>query len=223
MLTLLVFQFLTPRPRPNGEHRQDCQRRESEFRIAQRRPSQGCQHRIRAHRYQELIHHYCPERALPLPTSLRSVKATARKTGAQGRIRTSVARKERQIYSLLPLTTRPPVHSHPIKRNPGARWGPRFDRAFALKRRSFESRIAEARNRLVLLSKNVNSQIGSSGKTRQQPRDQTSARLTNGEAAAGFSSLGELRVSFGLLLLRLAARSKVPILELAKGFEPPTL
>src|SRR6185437_6308824 len=31
-------------------------------------------------------------------------------SGAQGRIRTSVARKERQIYSLLPLTTRPPVH-----------------------------------------------------------------------------------------------------------------
>ncbi len=34
--------------------------------------------------------------------------------GAQGRIRTSVARKERQIYSLLPLTTRPPV---PIRRS----------------------------------------------------------------------------------------------------------
>src|SRR4029077_14417609 len=33
------------------------------------------------------------------------------KTGAQGRIRTSVARKERQIYSLLPLTTRPPVQT----------------------------------------------------------------------------------------------------------------
>ncbi len=32
-------------------------------------------------------------------------------SGAQGRIRTSVARKERQIYSLLPLTTRPPVHN----------------------------------------------------------------------------------------------------------------
>ena len=29
----------------------------------------------------------------------------------QGRIRTSVARKERQIYSLLPLTTRPPVRA----------------------------------------------------------------------------------------------------------------
>jgi hypothetical protein len=36
-----------------------------------------------------------------------------RKAGAQGRIRTSVARKERQIYSLLPLTTRPPVHIPP--------------------------------------------------------------------------------------------------------------
>ena len=37
--------------------------------------------------------------------------------GAQGRIRTSVARKERQIYSLLPLTTRPPVHE-PIPGQP---------------------------------------------------------------------------------------------------------
>ena len=35
------------------------------------------------------------------------------KPGAQGRIRTSVARKERQIYSLLPLTARPPVPIHP--------------------------------------------------------------------------------------------------------------
>ena len=34
---------------------------------------------------------------------------TAKTNGGQGRIRTSVARKERQIYSLLPLTTRPPV------------------------------------------------------------------------------------------------------------------
>ena len=32
------------------------------------------------------------------------------KTGGQGRIRTSVARKGRQVYSLLPLATRPPVH-----------------------------------------------------------------------------------------------------------------
>ncbi len=31
--------------------------------------------------------------------------------GGQGRIRTPVARKERQVYSLLPLTARPPVRS----------------------------------------------------------------------------------------------------------------
>ena len=37
------------------------------------------------------------------------VLAFSAKTGGQGRIRTSVARKGRQIYSLLPLTTRPPV------------------------------------------------------------------------------------------------------------------
>src|SRR5207245_7501255 len=39
----------------------------------------------------------------------RSLHSKTRIPGAQGRIRTSVARKERQIYSLLPLTTRPPV------------------------------------------------------------------------------------------------------------------
>jgi hypothetical protein len=44
------------------------------------------------------------------------------------------------------------------------------------------------------------------------------------EAAAGISSsLGELRVSFGLLLLRLSGALMVTILELAKGLEPPTL
>ena len=32
------------------------------------------------------------------------------KTGGRGRIRTSVARKGRQVYSLLPLAARPPVH-----------------------------------------------------------------------------------------------------------------
>ena len=35
----------------------------------------------------------------------------------QGRIRTSVARKERQIYSLLPLTARPPVRTMPKHRS----------------------------------------------------------------------------------------------------------
>ena len=44
--------------------------------------------------------------------------------------------------------------------------------------------------------------------SRQQPRDHKfRARFVIEEAAAGISYLGELRVSFGLLLLRLAARS----------------
>ena len=61
-------------------------------------------------------------------------------------------------------------------------------------------------------------------KTPHQPRDHLRARLTT-LAAAGISSLGELRVSFGLLLLPAAAGGAliVTILELAKGFEPPTL
>ena len=49
------------------------------------------------------------------PRAAYTTNAMARRfkvnTGAQGRIRTSVARKERQIYSLLPLTTRPPVQN----------------------------------------------------------------------------------------------------------------
>ena len=40
------------------------------------------------------------------------------KAGGQGRIRTSVARKGRQIYSLLPLAARPPVHTTRTTRGP---------------------------------------------------------------------------------------------------------
>ncbi len=41
---------------------------------------------------------------------------TTANPGAQGRIRTSVARKERQVYSLLPLTARPPVQMGRVPR-----------------------------------------------------------------------------------------------------------
>ena len=44
-------------------------------------------------------------------------------SGAQGRIRTSVPRKERQIYSLLPLTTQPPVQNAESRRPSGALHG----------------------------------------------------------------------------------------------------
>src|SRR5579862_7755866 len=74
------------------------------------------------------------------------------KPGAQGRIRTSVARKERQIYSLLPLTTRPPVHKR---------------RAIASLPRPGTPTVAVKDLSRIALHKNP-----------QQPRDHASARLT---------------------------------------------
>jgi hypothetical protein len=47
-----------------------------------------------------------------------------------------------------------------------------------------------------------------SGKIPQQPRDLARARFACKKLLLDFSSLGELRVLFGLLLLRLAARSR---------------
>ena len=65
-----------------------------------------------------------------------------------------------------------------------------------------------ARNRHSLLSKNPRAREPSapSPAKLRNSRATMLARVLHWEAAAGFSSLGELRVSFGLLLLRLAAR-----------------
>ena len=76
------------------------------------------------------------------------------------------------------------------------------DRAFALEN-DRERPTAEASIRLSLLSKNYR---------QTRPQDSATAALDFARvvptiAATGFSSLGELRVSFGLLLLRLPARS----------------
>src|SRR5271157_1163234 len=84
---------------------------------------------------------FIPHPTAVAPTRIKHNHANwkARKPGAQGRIRTSVARKERQIYSLLPLTTRPPVHAsteHPAL-------------SHLLRAKSW------ARNRQSLLSKNT--------------------------------------------------------------------
>ena len=54
----------------------------------------------------------CPAQTFRLPISLimsDHSQLTSRVSGGRGRIRTSVARKERQIYSLLVLATHPPV------------------------------------------------------------------------------------------------------------------
>src|SRR5271165_4968667 len=63
----------------------------------------------------------------------------------------------------------------------------------------------------------------SSGRSPQPPRDATSARNWFSEAAAGFSSLGELCVPAWLASVATPRGAlKASILELAKGFEPPT-
>ena len=177
---LVFFQLLVPRPGAKREHRQNRQRRKLELRIAQRGPGERRNYSVRCHRHQKLIHltpnsSNCSGRPQSGPAAFAS---TIQEAGAQGRIRTSVARKERQIYSLLPLTTRPPVHistehSHRVPR-PGTQ---------------------------SLLSKNAVPRAPQNSATAAR---QTSARLTT-LAAAGISSLGELRVSFGLLLLPAAA------------------
>src|SRR5271157_5415036 len=84
-------------------------------------------------------------------------------SGAQGRIRTSVARKERQIYSLLPLTTRPPVHAsteHPAL-SP-------FLRAQTWARNCQISAVKEHRS--------PNASFRNPGKSPQRPRVHTSTR-----------------------------------------------
>ena len=170
-MPVAFFAVLLSAPRygANGKHRQDRQRCQLELLVSQRRCRQNRQHRVRAQGHPQPIH---------------------RKPGAQGRIRTSVARKERQIYSLLPLTTRPPVHAsteHPALSTflRAKSWGP-------------ESPVPAVR---TLRSKRFARLPQQNSTTATRPYFR--ARLAIQEAAAGISSLGELRVSFGLLLLRL--------------------
>ena len=53
---------------------------------------------------------------LPAQVSLIRTSPAVRSDGGRGRIRTSVARKERQIYSLLVLATHPPVRTGGINK-----------------------------------------------------------------------------------------------------------
>ena len=143
------------------------------------------------------------------------------KAGAQGRIRTSVARKERQIYSLLPLTTRPPVHIGPSISPASttclrARFGQARNRQSPRPQGAQNQRITEP----GLLSKNVQAQTSQLRQNSATAAGQNFRASNEWEAAAGFSSLGELRVSFGLLLLRLAARSRLRFWSWRRDLNP---
>ena len=210
VLTLVDLLLLTPRPCSNREHRQNRQRRKSKLRLAQRCPRQRCQHRVRTQSHVKLIHEpnfWCTGE----DSNLRSSQGAADLQSAA--INHSATCAHFEHPNQRPSATLRAVRRHLF----GAR-----STEHSLSFNSLESRIAEARRSLFCYQRTLNAKLRNSGKTRQQPRSNFRAPYI-WEAATGFSSPGELRVSFGLLLLRLAARSKVPILELAKGFEPPTL
>ena len=76
-----------------SEHCQNRQRHHANFLIADSCPGKRSQDHIRDQRNGQTIHS----------------NPFTRMSGAQGRIRTSVPRKEEQIYSLPALTTHPPV------------------------------------------------------------------------------------------------------------------
>ncbi len=85
-----MHRIFPPHPGLHCEHRQNRQGRQPDSRVAQRRPGQNSQPHECSHRQCETSHI---------------------NPGAQGRIRTFVPRKEGQIYSLLALTTHPPVQT----------------------------------------------------------------------------------------------------------------
>jgi hypothetical protein len=111
------------------------------------------------------------------------------------------------------------AHSNPNQRKSGTCWSPSLaGHSLLSSMRRTDCRRPESPVPAIKEHPNVN--LREPGKILQQPRDQTSARLTIGEAAAGFSSLGELRVSFGLLPLRLAARSRLRFWSWRRDLNP---
>src|ERR1017187_1911104 len=118
--------------------------------------------------------------------------------GAQGRIRTSVARYERQIYSLLPLTTRPPVHVLP---STTAR---RNRQTLAIKEPSKRPQIFRQ-----------NSASGA--------RCCLRAKFVLGSCCWVQFSRRALRPAWLASVATPRGALRVMNLELAKGFEPPTL
>ena len=85
-----------------------------------------------------------PYQGRALPSELRGPTLVILNPYGQGRIRTSVARKERQIYSLLPLTTRPPVRLQSLRVGPPLLYGALQLRSTGLAFAPLISRIVSA-------------------------------------------------------------------------------
>jgi hypothetical protein len=143
----------------------------------------------------------------PSPTNaaIANPKRVTAITGAQGRIRTFVPRKEGQIYSLLALTTHPPVQtsgpSRPQTANPGT-----TDHQFL---RVEEDVCLQAKpNRTTRRAKTLARENTTLGKFLMECRWEKSSYAT---APRKITCSGN-QIFFVNQML-----------ELAKGFEPPTL
>ncbi len=162
---------------------------------------------------------------MTLPTELLPPSTTFNlKPGGQGRIRTSVAHRERQIYSLLPLTTRPPV---PVLNRTRMPLQPHCSKQLHnLPVSMNESKINFGWGSQLVVKESAGS-IGKNGLA-LSAQGSTSSHLdpaTKRRSASGCSNRFTTRAH------RRHARQRPPHwrpiasknLELAKGFEPPTL
>ena len=150
-------------------------------------------------------------------------------SGAQGRIRTSVARKERQIYSLLPLTTRPPVHPPSTRHPPGL-----FVKHPVVPERHLPlPPFAVSPRRKHYLQRNI--PTGQQGDIRKKARSNLSAhtlwpgrffsrrRLDRAEKCLVEYLPVEKPCAASASLSDSSRKPFSSSLELAKGIEPPTL
>ena len=180
VLALFAIQFLTPRPGAKRQHCQNRKRRELELRIAERGPRQRCQHRVCAQSHQQPIHRNT-ELLPPQPAQQRRAPGAPKTwcTGEDSNLRSSQGAADLQSAAINHSATCAhdwTEHSHPVPR-PGTPGS-------CCQRTPPNRRPTKLRN----------------------SRAPILPRVFRWLAAAGISSLGELRVSFGLLLLPPASR-----------------
>ncbi len=178
-LAALFFQPFVPRPRSQCKHGENCQGRNLELWIAQRRPSQHCQHCVHAQSHVKLIHEpkfWC--------------------TGEDSNLRSSQGAADLQSAAINHSATC--AHSTtPISANAALLGGPSSTEPSPFA----ESRSAAPGTPVLPVKERRQTHPAKFRNSRAIKLP----RVLQALAATGISSLGELRVSFGLLLLPAAA------------------
>jgi hypothetical protein len=134
-------------------------------------------------------------------------RKTSQVSGAQGRIRTFVPRKEGQIYSLLALTTHPPVQTS----------GP-----------SRPQTATPETNRSLCASVQDDATAGNDPIEKQRARENPLARKHHTWKNSLWSAVGKMLSRRAAQCPTFGTNASIQMLitqmlELAKGFEPPTL